>query len=416
MKILIINKSYFSGGAGIAAGRLFQTLKQAGADVSMMVFDPTTQSDNKLIQLTRNTWHRILWWALFLTERLFFLPSEKSKAQRYAFSPAVSGVDISRHPAVQEADMIHLHWYNQGFLSHRSLRKIYALGKPVVHTLHDMWAFTGGCHYNGTCERFTGQCGQCIYLKNPAENDLSFKGFQQKRAYYQNANLTIVTCSRWLGALAAKSSLLEKKKILSIPNSIDTTFYQPVAREEVRKKLHLPHDRKLVLFGAANLNDPRKGLHYFLEAIQMVKFDFDIVVFGKNSTLMLQQHTRKVFDFGLIASKETMRDLYQAADVFVLPSLQDNLPNTVMESLACGTPVVAFNTGGIPEMVDHLANGYIAKSQSSADLAKGIEWILGNINSNTLGKAARDKVLHEYSEAVVAAKYLQLYQSILNEN
>ncbi|MBN2807640.1 MAG: glycosyltransferase family 4 protein [Prolixibacteraceae bacterium] len=415
MKVLIINKSYYSGGAGIAAGRLFQTLKLAGADVSLLVLDPTLHEEKKLIRLTINSWQRLKWWGMFLAERLYFLPFEKSKALRYAFSPAVAGIDISKHPAVRDADIIHLHWYNQGFLSHRSLRKLYALGKPVVHTLHDMWAFTGGCHYNGSCERFTDQCGQCIYLKNPSAHDLSFKGIQLKKDSYQNAKLTIVTCSRWLGTMAAKSSLLKEKQVLAIPNSIDINYYQPLHRNEVREALHLPSHRQLVLFGAANLNDPRKGLSYFLEVLELVKADFDIVVFGKNSVLMKQQSRYKVHDFGLIASAEKMKALYQAADVFVLPSLQDNLPNTVMESLACGTPVVAFETGGIPEMVDHLVNGYIARYQSSSELAAGIEWVLKNNTGNVLGKAAREKVLRVYSEEVVAQQYLQLYEKVLNE-
>lgn len=415
MKVLIINKSYFSGGAGIASGRLFKTLCQSGIDVSMMVYDTSSGDDRKLIILTKSFAKKILWWFHFLVERIYFLPFEKNKTFRFAFSPAVSGVDISTHKSVVDADIIHLHWFNQGFLSLDSLKKLIATRKPIVFTLHDMWGFTGGCHYAGDCEQYKEQCGNCFYLKRPNWNDLSYRGLQKKSLIYSNANLTIVTCSNWLGSKARESSLLKDKKILTIPNSIDINFYDQRQKDPIREKLKLPLGKTLVLFGAANLSDARKGLRYFVDSLSFIDLDIELVVFGKNSHLALSHDKYKVYDFGLISSSELMKELYQATDIFILPSLQDNLPNTVMESMACGTPVVAFRVGGVPEMIDHKVNGYLAEYMSAEDLARGIEWVMKNNENNVLGKSAREKVVREYSEEIVAKKHIQLYESLLNE-
>ena len=163
------------------------------------------------------------------------------------------------------------------------------------------------------------------------------------------------------------------------------------------------------------MSDARKGLRYFVDSLSFVDLDIDLVVFGKNSHLALSHDKYKVYDFGLISSSELMKELYQATDIFILPSLQDNLPNTVMESMACGTPVVAFRVGGVPEMIDHKVNGYLAEYMSAEDLARGIEWVLKNNENNVLGKSAREKVVREYSEEIVAKKHIQLYESLLNE-
>lgn len=415
MKVLLINKSYQTGGAAIAARRLWKSLLKLKVDTIFMVFDETSVEEKNLIVLTKSLYEKLRWWFNFIFERIYFLPHEKNKSVRFAFSPAITGKRISRHKAVQNADIIHLHWFNQGFLSLKNMEELIDLGKPLVWTLHDMWAFTGGCHYNNDCLNFTGDCGKCPYLKYPGKHDLSWRILRKKKNIYSKANITFVTCSSWLKTEAEKAAILVGKEILSIPNPIDSELYCPANRDEVRKKLNLPLERKLILFGAANVNDPRKGIRYLLDALSHIKQtdEIEMVLFGKNGNLVASSLPYKTNDFGLIHSVRDLVQLYQAADLFVLPSLQDNLPNTVMESLACGTPVVAFNTGGIPEMVGHKQNGYLAKYKSSEDLASGIEWVLSNNANNLLGKAAREKVLQCYSEKVVAEKYIQLYQTLL---
>ena len=416
MKILLINKSFETGGAAIAARRLWQALKKNKAEATLMVYDETSPRKDGLIVVTKTKWGKLKWWRNFIAERLYFLPCEKNKSVRFAFSPAVSGENISKTAEVKQADVVHLHWFNQGFLSLRNLNQLARLGKPIVWTLHDMWAFTGGCHYNDDCYRYVTQCGQCKLLKNPKERDLSTKIFRQKKEFFDRADITFVTCSSWLQTEAEKAKLLEGKRILTIPNPIDTQLYCPADRKTVRQRMHLPLDKKLILFGAANVGDARKGVSYLIEALQSLKErnDIEILLFGKNGNSVAEKIPFKVHDFGLLASEKII-ELYQVADMFALPSLQDNLPNTVMESLSCGTPVVAFNIGGIPEMIDHQTNGYLATYKSTDDLAAGIRWVLENNVDNVLGTAARDKVLRCFSEEVVAKQFVELYHSLVTK-
>ena len=291
-------------------------------------------------------------------------------------------------------------------------------------TLHDMWAFTGGCHYSGVCSGYEIQCGNCPFLKHPYENDLSHKVWKQKEEIMQDfSNLTIVTCSSWLRGLASQSSLFKTKNVLTIPNCIDTQVFFPQDKVGSRKALNLPQSKKLILFGAMNTADKRKGFIYLIEALAIMKIKYpqyaeqiSLVVFGKSDPEVLSNLAFSFNDLQVISSEKEMIDAYSAADVFVIPSLEDNLPNTIMESLACGVPVVAFQTGGIPEMVSHKNTGYIAKYMSSEALADGIYWTLFESNTHDLAGKCREKVLAEYSMEVVAAKYLKLYQELNSTN
>ena len=195
----------------------------------------------------------------FILERLYFLPFEKNKSVRFQFSPAIAGKDISTHPWVQEADIIHLHWFNQGFLSLDGLDKLFMLNKPVVWTLHDMWAFTGGCHYSGECSEYVENCGHCPFLRSRHAGDLSYTIHQKKKKIWKKTNLNPVACSKWLGSLAKESSLLRGKNISSISNPINTDQFKPVDIFEARKKLNLPLDKKLLLFGRRQHKRPSKG-------------------------------------------------------------------------------------------------------------------------------------------------------------
>lgn len=384
MKILIINKSDTTGGAAIAARRLKDALQANGHSVKMLVQEK--RSTDKIIFSTTNgklkEYYNFL---LFVLERLYFLFFEKSKEIRFAFSPAVAGEDISKHPLVKEADVIHIHWFNQGFLSLKGLKKLFKLNKKIVWTLHDMWAFTGGCHYAGDCNNYESGCGNCKFLKKPGKNDLSSKVLKRKRKVLKNKQLQIITCSNWLANKAQNSSLLKHFTITAIPNPIDTAIFKPGDKMALRKQLNLPTDKKLILFGAANIMDERKGLKFLVEALKKLKDKNDqlagkaeILLFGKSNEEFLKQMPLKVNDLGLIFGEQNIARVYAAADAFVLPSLEDNLPNTVMESLACGTPVVAFNTGGIPEMIEHKKTGYLADYKSIDSILQGLIFVLSN--------------------------------------
>ena len=230
-------------------------------------------------------------------------------------------------------------------------------------------------------------------------------------------SIVFITCSKWLAGVARKSSLLEGFRIEAIPNPIDTNIFAPQNDTVDRIKWTLPADKKIILFGAANITDRRKGLIYLVEALELLKKDYgtevEIVIFGKNKAFDMDLLPYKVHQIGVVTSQDKLAELYSLADVFVTPAIEDNLPNTVMEALSCGTPVVAFNTGGIPDMVDHLQNGYLAEYKSPVDFAAGISFVLNEANAAELSKNAREKVLQNFTNEIVAQKYVAVYQSLL---
>ena len=419
MKVTLINTADNGGGAAVACKRLLKAL-QDEMNVKMLVQSKKTKN-SAIITTVIN---KIDFWLAqihFLWERVPFVAFyEKDKSVRFAFSTANAGTDISGNQSILEADILHLHWINHGFLSIKNIERIFQSNKPIVWTLHDMWAFTGGCHYAGGCDYFMEHCGNCKFLRSPANDDISRKGWLLKQAIYlQNNKMVLVACSNWMAQMAKKSSLLQGFRIEVIPNPIDTDLYKPLNRKDLRTKWGVSADAKIVLFGAANINDKRKGITYLIQALHILKNDISqakniqIVLFGKNNSLDISNLPYPAKSLPVITSEQDLIEIYNLADVFVLPSLEDNLPNMVMEALSCGIPVVAFNQGGIPEMVDHQKNGFIAHHKSAEDFAKGINWVL-NISDESIKINARQKVLDNYSENLVVEKYTEVYRSMLN--
>jgi glycosyltransferase involved in cell wall biosynthesis len=420
MKIALINKSIDSGGAAIACHRLMIALNRNDNVEAKIVAQDYSGVDSNIISTSHTHLKKAFNFSRFVWERLCFLPYEESKKVRFAFSIANTGEDISKLKVIQDADIIHLHWINQGFLSLKELKKLFHLGKPLVWTLHDMWPYTGGCHYSGNCIYFKNQCGNCFYLRKPSTSDLSNKIFRKKEKLYSGSPLTFVGCSKWMTEQSKESTLLKNFRIESIPNSIDIELYSPGNKIQARQSLGLPIDKKLLLFGAANIFDKRKGFNYLLQSLEIIKSNYPQLakemhcfIFGKAKHPYFVPLTSTNVNY--VGSQDQMVELYRAADVFVLPSLQDNLPNTVMEAMSCGLPVVAFNTGGLPEMVKHKVNGYLADTGDSKDLADGIQFILSETQYSEFQKSARDKVLSSYHPEIIAGNYLKLYNELLNK-
>lgn len=427
------------GGAAIACLRLLAIFEQTeGIEVMMLVQEK--KRDNPKVKAIAETWlQKKLAFGRFVRERLYFKFQEKNKEIRFAFSPANSGIDISEHPLVQEADIIHLHWINFGFLSLKSLEKLFKLNKPIVWTLHDMWAFTGGCHHSGDCENYQISCGNCVqYLNNPSPTDLSNQVWQRKNTIFDHSlrlrsgnghlrskdNITIVGCSQWLSNRAKKSSLFKDFSMKAIPNPLDTNLFSPQNKAEARAKLGLPIDKKLILFVAAKVSVIWKGFSYFQEALEILKTqiphneEIELIVLGESDAETIQKLPFKAHALGRIFDVNQIVSIYSAADVFVTSSIQENLPNTIMEAMACGTPAVGFEVGGIPEMIESYKsgvppNGFLAKYKSAESLAEGIKWVLFEANHEELSKNARQKVLDNYSEKVVIEQYLEVYRRMI---
>lgn len=413
--VLHLSTFHLEGGAGVAATRLHRALLRSGIDSSMLV--PAVQHAELGVSGLANTqWQERKAWARFVAERLFFLPYEKDKSVRFAFSPAAIGIDISKHPLVLKADIIHLHWINFGFLSLDSLEKLFSLGKPIVWTLHDMWTFTGGCHYSKGCEKFLSHCRYCPFLAKPELYDLSFAQFERKKSLYKNTRMALVSPSKWLDKIVKDAALTKHIHSRSIPNCIDTDLFKTLDKAEIRAKLNLPLDKKLILFAGANTQDPRKGFSYFKDAVAKLNrnaMETEVVILGKSRPENFTGFPANVHYLGKIADQQELVNAYNAADMIVVPSLEDNLPNTIMEAMACGTPVAGFETGGIPEMIDHKINGFVAEAGSSESLAEGMQWIYDHNSTRSLSESAREKVIRSYAEKVIAGQYQELYESLL---
>ncbi len=418
MKILHINNYDTLGGASKACFAINNALRAQGIDSEILTQSKISKlefvnefSNTPFQKITR--FFRI---GLDLTAIKLFTHPEMGR-----FSFPYLGVDISKHPKVIEADILHFHWINGGFFSLDTLQKLKNQNKKIVWTFHDMWAFTGGCHYTGGCNKFTTECKFCPYLKKSSEIDLSNKIFNQKKSLFENFDINIVTCSNWLANETQKSQLLKDKKTTAIPNPIDINTFFPFDKTEVRKQLNLAPNKKYILFGTMTLADKRKGLYYLLESLNRLwntsssgNDNIEVLIFGSSKNTDELKIPFKTTSFGRISDTKLLAKIYSAADVFIAPSLEDNLPNTVMESLSCGTPVAAFDIGGMSDMIVDRENGYLAKPESVESLTEAIIWILSDRERLlALNNKARNKVITSFTNEIVATKYINLYKSIL---
>ena len=415
MRVLIVNTSERTGGAAVAANRLMKALNNHGIKAKMLVRDKETDS------LTVSALPRspLLRWN-FLWERLvIFVRCHFSRKHLFEIDLANTGSDITRLREFQEADIIHLHWINQGMLSLNSIRKILRSGKPVVWTMHDIWPATAICHVTLGCRHFTTRCYGCRLLGKGDGDDLSTTVWQRKRRMLNDENIFFVACSRWLESEAKASALLKGHKITSIPNPIDTHIYNRCHKKEARERLGLPQDRRLILFSSQRVTTPLKGMDYLIEACQLLgdltksQTPYEVVILGGHAEEVVEQLPLKAHPLGYVNEEQRIVDVYNAADVFVLPSLSENLPNTIMEAMACGLPCVGFKVGGIPEEIDHKQNGYVADYRSAEDLARGIQWILNEADYESLSRNAIQKVVRNYSQQSVALRYAEVYQQAM---
>lgn len=413
LKVLHLNSYENNGGAGRASARLLAALQKQGLDTQLWV-NYSFEAQPQFPTFSRGIIAKMRSAGQIILERM--LSKFWIKPVKTPFSIPIFGKDISRHSAVKEADILHLHWVNHAFLRPKDLAKLEKLKKPIVWTFHDSNAFTGGCHVRYTCTHFEQSCGHCPVLKHPQAEDQSNHIWQAKKEAYSGLNIEVIAPSQWMAQSAQRSSLFAQSPIHVVPNTLNTQVFRPLDKTMARKKLGLNTEAFLILSGfMPSENDRHKGADLLVEALQIFgqHHAAELVVFGNRRSGDLPNFELKTTYLGTIAEEEKLALCYAAADVFVTPSIEDNLPNTVLESLACATPVVAFTTGGIPDMVLHHKNGYLAQAQSPKLLAEGLAWVFEHPSPNELGLAARESVLANFSESVVAQKHIELYQSIL---
>lgn len=413
MRVLLVNTSERTGGAAVAANRLMEALNNNGVKVKMLVRDKETQqvTVSALPKSWRLQWH-FLWERLVIWMHLGF-----KREHLFDIDIANSGTDITKLPEFKEADVIHLHWVNQGMLSLKDIQRILASGKPVVWTMHDIWPVTAICHYARGCEQYHVECQDCPLLPGKNKKGLANKVWKKKAEILKGHNITFVTCSEWLAEEACKSALLHGQNIISIPNTIDTYIFRLQYKKKPKQHFGLPEDRSYILFVSQRVTDPRKGMDYFVEAIRIlvdmhpeIREKMGVAILGGHAEEVASQLAMPAYPLGYVSDPEYVAQAYSVADVFVLPSLEDNLPNTIMEAMACAIPCVGFRTGGIPEMIDHRKNGYVANPCDADDLARGLNYVLFEADYDSLMNKCLSKVARSYSQRNVARRYTEVYE------
>ena len=403
-----------AGGAARAAHRLHTGLRRAGVDSRMYVKERQVADDaitacDRSFTLPQRGWRYLK--ARRMKRRLAAYDATRP-AGHAGFTQArvLDGKRVVRQ--LPDADIYNLHWINR-FVD--PLLFFGSVGKPAVWTLHDMNPFTGGCHYDDGCSRFTDRCGACPQLGSADASDLSRANWERKAAAYAGANVQVVCPSRWLAEEARRSSLLGRFDITVVPHGVDTAEYAPRDAAAARPALGIPSGARVVLFAADSTRDTRKGLHLLLDVLQGLAGSLDelfLLSMGRGGT-DLHIPVPHVH-LGALGVDRMLALAYNLADVFVLPSRQDNLPNTVLESMACGTAVVAFDTGGVPDMVRPQETGLLAPRGDGPALGEAMRYMLTHDHErNRMGRQARAVVEREYTLELQANRYRSLYEKRL---
>lgn len=409
MKIIHVNRTDEEGGAAKAALRLHKSLLAAGNDSRILVDYKTSDLTSVATLFDRKcTWRSLLLVGINgLEDRSSFqylLPRPRS---------------LICHPWLQTADLVHLHNIHGGYLSLNVLPKLSKRFR-VVWTLHDMWPLTGHCGYSYDCERWKEGCGSCPYLKAypPMRRDRTYLLWKIKKRLYAESRLVVVSPSQWLCKKIRESPLMGQFPVHHIPYGLDLNLFRPLDQAAARRSLNLPLDLPLILFGAAYATEERKGYAFLYEALQLLlrkgHYQAGLITFGSRSGEVQFSPEIRRFDFGPVADETIMMQLYSASDLTVCPSLADNLPLAVLESMACGTPVVAFDVGGISEAIEHLKTGFLSRLGDASDLARGIVTILENKNLRfDMGVRSREVAEKEYALDLQLKRHWSLYESVL---
>lgn len=413
MKVLMLNSFDEWGGAARAAFRLHRGIRESGIDSRMMVqfksgdAKDVVCSTHPLVKLTRQA-------KLVLDSMPVRLYPNRPI---HNFSPALLPQMLAGKVSAIDHDLLHLHWLAGGFLRLETLKKF---NKPLVWTLHDSWAFTGGCHVPFECVGYRKQCGVCPVLGSSREKDLSRWVWKRKERSFRNLKLTVVTPSRWLSECAKSSTLFREVRVEVIPNGLDLAQFKPVDKRLARELLCLPQDKKLILFGAfGGTGDRNKGFPLLLAALQRMsaggwKDAAELMVIGASEPACSVPFGMKTRYLGRLRDDISLVLAYAAADILVVPSIMENLSNMVMEAMACGTPCVAFNQGGMPDLVEHGRTGYLARPFESDDLAAGIGGVLEeDVARREMGQRSRRKMEEDFALDKVAQRYAALYREIL---
>ncbi len=410
-KIVHLNTLDLSG-SGRAAMRIVDAQCNAGWDSLLLCLFKRSKNASK--NVVKYDAPKTSLWKRILKKLHLFTPAHIEVAQRLSEYNVVDGVAVlhsdcqtEKNAIIKQADVINLHWVRdfvdiRDFLNHTT--------QPIVWTLHDQGPYTGCCCYTNVCERYLDTCGCCPALSSMQDEDYSTELWREKYVLYQKhaSRLHIVCCSNWMADGARKSGLMKHLDIRVIPNCIDTNLFVPSAASNYGNKISL-------LFGAMDAKDIHKGYLRLVNVLERMKtreefaiYDIEILILGENSEGVANL-PYPVRHLGFINDDEALVRVYQESSLLLYASYRDNLPNMIMESMACGTPVVSFNVGGIGDLIDHEKNGYLAQTQD--DFVDGVLWSLQN--RSQLSQAAREKVMCCFTPEVVTEQYIKCYKEAL---
>lgn len=406
LNVLHISTADNSGGSGRSAYRVHSGLKDLGVRSRMLVGRKVTNDDDVLPIATAG---------FNAAADRFFSRAMGRLSWQYLFFP--SSFRLLRHPWFREADVVQLYNTHGNYFSHTVL-PLLSRRRPVVWRLSDMWPMTGHCAYSFGCERWRTGCGSCPILSDPPElyRDTTATLWKIKQWSYSHSDLTIVAPSKWIAGLASQSPLLGRFPIHIIPNGLDTNVFAPVPKQVARESLGIGPSERVILFSAESLTDRRKGGAHLQAAIRRLaetEQNITVLMVGQNGSTIDMPASVRTRATGRIDDDRALATIYSAADVFVLPTLAENLPNVALESMACGTPPVIFDVGGCSDAVRHMETGYLAQYADEQDLARGISLLLNDDELRArLSRRSREVAVAEYGIELQAKRFLTLYQHV----
>ncbi|WP_045219263.1 glycosyltransferase family 4 protein [Desulfonatronum thioautotrophicum] len=406
MNVLHIVGGKLTGGAARGAYWLHHGLKEIGVDSWILTNSRQTLGDDTVVSTSRTKMGRLLNKINLHIEALLLAPY--AKRQRITFSTGLTGFDFTKTEVYHRAQVIHLHWINEGFINIRHLSKV---NKPIIWTMRDMWSFTGGCHYTLSCEQYLSGCGRCPHLGSKTSADLSRLVWKRKRKFLPQ-RMHIVGISQWLSDCAQSSLLFQNFKIRTIQNNINIRDFFPIEKQMARRVLGLPLDRPVVLAGAQRLDDDFKGFPTFLKALGHLKGRPFLLFFGNLDRVSLNCLEHDHRHLGFLTEPVLLRLAYSAADVFVSSSHMEAFGKTLAEAMACGTPAVCFDATGPRDIVDHQVNGFRARPFFPEELAAGIDWVLDHSTPAVLARNAREKAERHFDSKVVSEIYSEIYNEV----
>lgn len=423
MKIIHINTFDVEGGAARAVYRLHQGLLEIGEKSLILCRDKKSQ-DNTVIQLIANCKQDSNDFEDFRSIQTHYISNNRTSLTNTLFSFCYPGLDLAQLPIIHNSDVINLHWVADQFQSPLTIKNLLQLGKPVIWTLHDMWAFTGGCHYSASCQKYETECVNCPQLDNDIYG-LTSAILQDNIACFNHPRLTIVTPSHWLAGCVKKSRVFSQNNVEIIPNSINTKIFTPTLKSCAKASFNIDLDELILLVGASTAKERRKGFQELIEVLKTCQQNEQIIRLINNNKIRIwcfgesfdgfQELKFNVTPLGFINSDEKLSLIYSAADILILPSLEDNLPNTLLESMSCGTPVIGFNIGGIPDLVNDGITGFLSYENNLQEMAyKIIELIFNSSLRQNMSNNCRETILNNYTLEIQANNYLNLYRKLVN--